>query len=308
MGLPVREPIIKQGESPSLQELTDWLRKLEINIANKRAHQLLAALEDDEQNRKVRWKDKTVPLNDVTFGELGTALIELRDLTEIYYAFQTDKTELFKRKLAASLAGLLTIAEETPANNAARNTMFELTLAAHWRLLGLDVALSDPDIILQLGDVSFYVECKRPFWDHSVRPNLREAVRQLERKLSQPDATAKFGLVALSVTRILNRESRYARLSHSRDMGSLFGELDSFWKEHRLHLPSDCKPTIVAVVLHYAVPVVIGDEPLRNVSSQYFGPVGNIGPVFEVLRDTFEPLFKARQEVLFGPQCHPRQE
>jgi hypothetical protein len=296
-------PILKDGESPSREELVEWLQGLGIRSQTNRVLQLLSALEGDPMG-KVSWKGQTVPLASVTFGELATALIELRDLIEIYYAFRSDNTAIFKDKLGAALSGPLTIVEEStekPANTAGRNIMFELSLAAHWRLLGLDVELSDPDVILHVGDITFYVECKRPFSEHSVRSNLRDALRQLNRKLSHAASTSHFGLVALSVTRILNKDAQYAAVRQYNSNSTLFyDQLVNFWQEHKRHVPKDCEPNITAVVLHLAVPTVVGDQAVRNISSHYFAPIGGIGPAFTLLRDVLEPLFIMRQEALWS--------
>ena len=69
---------------------------------------------------------------DLLFG-----LDEAREFCEIFRAFQGEAPEKIRPKLERALKGSFHPRLETVQNATGRNTMFELALAAEWKLLGL---------------------------------------------------------------------------------------------------------------------------------------------------------------------------
>jgi hypothetical protein len=95
--------------------------------------------------------------------------------------------------------------DEEPKNSEARNTMFELSLAADWRNAGSEVEVGEPDIKLHAPAALFQTECKRPFWENSVRTNTEDAASQLEKELNKPGNESDYGVVAISLNRVFTK-------------------------------------------------------------------------------------------------------
>lgn len=84
-----------------------------------------------------------------------------------------------------ALCGPISPFDEQPKNSEARNTMFELSLAADWKNAGSEVELGEPDIKLRAPAALFQTECKRPFSENSVRKNIEDAASQLGKELNR---------------------------------------------------------------------------------------------------------------------------
>ena len=88
-------------------------------------------------------------------------------------------------------------------NTIARDTQFELRIAAYFCRDGYEVDLStNTDIIASSKRDSFYVECKRVASSKRVKKNLDKAAKQLSERLPKPRFLAKkaYGIIALEVS------------------------------------------------------------------------------------------------------------
>ena len=90
-------------------------------------------------------------------------------------------------------------------NTIARDTQFELRIAAYFCRNGYEVDLStNTDIIASSKRESFYVECKRVASSKRVNKNLDKAAKQLSERLPKPRFLAKkaYGIIALEVSAV----------------------------------------------------------------------------------------------------------
>jgi hypothetical protein len=118
------------------------------------------------------------------------AITELTELGDVYRAFPVMQSP-FADKIRIALSGPPLQNSENPTNNAARNTMFELGLAARMKRGGLqvDIGQENPDIVVSLPSGTIFVQCKRPLTSRSVRENIVRAAKQLRRDLKSAEAT-----------------------------------------------------------------------------------------------------------------------
>jgi hypothetical protein len=86
--------------------------------------------------------------------------------------------------------------------------MFELALGAEWTISGKKVELQEPDLLLRTPPRNYFVACKRPEHEHGIRAAVKDAARQLTEVLSNAPSDY-FGLIAISLGRILNRGDKF---------------------------------------------------------------------------------------------------
>ena len=146
--------------------------------------------------------------------------------------------------------------EKNEANRDGRNIWFELALAAEWRMRGATVQLGEPDLQLFRDNKTFLVACKRPASENSVRANVRSAISQLNDHLRLASQDV-FGVVAISVSRVLNPGNRYWSGSLE-ELGSLLHQMmlqyRPYWRS------ADPHPRICAILFHTATPSDVGQK------------------------------------------------
>jgi len=106
-----------------------------------------------------------------------------------------------ERKIQIVLQGPELPVDEDQNSNEARNTMFELNLAARLQRAGIAVVPGqDTDLEFAYNGIRWFGECKRPYRVETVENNLGEACRQLGERLSASRLAAR-GLIAVSLSR-----------------------------------------------------------------------------------------------------------
>jgi hypothetical protein len=131
---------------------------------------------------------------------MGFIFLEAREFASVYAAYKDAETPNLISKLKKVLKGPWTLSEESPKNSDARNTMFELSLAAELKMRGVDVELGEPDLVINFPKGQYFVECKRPFKETSVRANVKDAESQLRANLKP----GQHGVIAVSLSRVVN--------------------------------------------------------------------------------------------------------
>jgi hypothetical protein len=140
----------------------------------------------------------------------AVALTESQELATIVPFLASVPPETAAKKLSVVLKGPELPADEDTASNEARNTMFELNLAARLYRAGLAVDLSGAaaDLRFTCDGVLWFGECKRPYRIETIENNIGEGCRQLGERLVASRLTAR-GLLAISVSRPLTTKAPY---------------------------------------------------------------------------------------------------
>ncbi|MGA8154330.1 MAG: hypothetical protein WB952_25525 [Terriglobales bacterium] len=174
--------------------------------------------------------------------------------------------------------------------------MFELVLAADWKTAGADLELGEPDIRVRFGGATFAVECKRPFSAHSVRANIHDAASQLGVLLDSPEHTSSFGVVAVSLSRVFNPETRPWSAPERKGVDTINQALIDLierhkhewkWNTERFHR------RIAAVMFYLAVPWDIDGERLIYLSTRRFFKQAKCQEGFRLLQDGVSELHAA---------------
>lgn len=273
----------------ALKSLDTWLARCGLKPKNDRIHALTKTVSAVErvlvEFRATR--DMTRATDDLLRVSSGVA--EAVEFLDIFNAFSSVDPKTIGPKLAIALSGPTHPAFETKKNSVGRNTMFELALAAEWKVRGIDVSVGEPDITVNLRGIPFFVECKRPFDASGIRSNVRGAARQLKEKLERPWCQTAMGIIALSVTRVFNPDhGLYIAGTEKKGQESLRAALTSLLVESERHWANaEFHPRIIAVLFHIATPAFIQDSgaPVSRMTFFTVKPIVKVGPALKIFEE-----------------------
>jgi hypothetical protein len=258
-----------------LKDLDPWLLSLGIKPKNDRWHEALkiAAQAQKQLQRIGRGETRRFVDNYIS------GLFDAAEIHDIFKAFGTTNTPALQDKVLKAVSGPIAPLSEQPSNSKARNAMFELSLAADWKNGGAYVILGEPDIEFILALTRFLVECKRPFYDHSVRGNIKEAASQLGSELDKPGRENDYGIVAISLSRTFTQgdlvcfaDEREGRAFVNATLQWLIDENREAWG---VNGSEGFHERIVAVMFHLAVPWDMNGQRLVHTAMANFVKVGN---------------------------------
>jgi hypothetical protein len=187
------------------------------------------------------------------------SLIESTEFADIYRGMSTYDPRLLAEKFKLILKGPDHPRNESDATNLARNTAFELNVAARLRSRGFDISLHhNPDILCKLQDVEVLLQCKRPFSIQNIPRNITRAADQLTRDLDVAADRNTRGVIALSVSRTVNTGERVYRASSWEAVADgLMKETRTLVEPYPWKLIKDQR--VIGSVFHIITPSVIED-------------------------------------------------
>lgn len=274
-----------------LKELDPWLRLLGVEPKNDRWHEALKVAEQaQEQLERIRRGEKRQYIDNYISG-----LFDAAEIHEIFRAFGTVNSPAVKEKVLRAIAGPIAPLSEQPKNSTARNAMFELSLAADWKNGGAHVVLGEPDIELILAAIRFIVECKRPFFNHTIRGNLREAASQLGKELDKRGNENAYGIVAISLSRAFTQGDLVCFADEREGRDFVIGTLQRLIDENReawgIDGSENFHPRIVAVMFHLSVPWDMNGQRLVHTAMSNFVKIGRDTTGWEILTKNLPALY-----------------
>jgi hypothetical protein len=302
-----------------LKALEKWLDDLGLDKFD-RVHQAIKLVRQHKE-KVVANPDEAIPY-DGPGWEARTYMNAEREVIEfldIFDAFKSEPYDLIAPKLKRASSGPFLPVDEGTENADARNIQFELSLAAEWRLSGLDVRIGEPDLTLLAGTTEFIIECKRPMSEGSIRSNIRNAKNQLATQLDKSERT--FGVIAISVLRIVvppthclmrasdlpsvqNDPERHLQVlleEARRERGRSYdlvvtdwakgvrGEMSALAKRTRF-LNFDFHERVVGMYFYAAPPFELSGHSGR-IAISMISPVGNAGPAFTYLKSVTDAAY-----------------
>jgi hypothetical protein len=139
----------------------------------------------------------------------GVALTESEEWAEVVPYLEGCDPEIVRQKVKDILSGPRLPLDESATSNHARNTLFELNMAARLWRAGLKPELGKgTDVRCQIRDRQILIECKRPFREEGIGPNLKKAGGQLREGLENAPTGAR-GVIAMSLTRLVSKGDKY---------------------------------------------------------------------------------------------------
>jgi len=188
---------------------------------------------------KDAYKNATVHEGQEIFPDFVSSMFEVFEFVNIHKAFHAlpnHEVKAIVEKLQKGVNGPVNATSETPESSAARNFLFEAAVAAkaHRPDGGVEAILdARSDTGISIGSKKIWVECKRVTTVEKIESNVRKASSQLERIFADEVGSGHRGIVALDVSKILNRgDSIFMTSNDSTLLTSVNQLMDDFIKEH----------------------------------------------------------------------------
>ncbi|RXT62602.1 hypothetical protein [Pseudomonas syringae] len=143
--------------------------------------------------------------------QLCTVLIELRELVSIYRGLSVDSDPDGLRDMRLYVKGPFSPVDESQQNssNRARNIGFEFYLTALCAYANLKpIYGTQADLCFNHDGHTYFVEAKRPLYSHSVHAAIKDANKQLSRRIEGVGDGVARGLIALDLSKVINPNDR----------------------------------------------------------------------------------------------------
>jgi hypothetical protein len=214
-----------------------------------------------------RWGD----LKDQKYAkQVCTVLLEIRELVSIHRGLSDMSNPTDLHAMRHFLKGPFSPADESVNNssNRPRNMGFELYLTALFAYAKMmPIYETDADLCFKYNDHTFFVEAKRPMFSHSINAAIKDANKQLTRRLEGTQSTMSRGLIALDLSKIINPRDKVMPVRNTRHLDQLMNietqlqinTLAQHWHKGR-------NDKTVGVLLHFR-------------SLTQFGPNGDLNTV-----------------------------
>lgn len=173
------------------------------------------------------------------FPDFVSSMFEVHDFIDIHRAFRevpVSRLQSIIDKLQKGVNGPINAHEETPKSTAARNFLFEATVAAraHRPQSGVEAILNAAsDTGIKIDKNKLWIECKRVTSIKKIEENVRKASSQLENIIGKQNGSGHRGIVALDITKILNSGDQiYVSQNDAQLVSSVDRMMDDFIKNH----------------------------------------------------------------------------
>lgn len=238
----------------------EWLSGMGINPSRVQRHRdNNRMLADAQRSNQIDQLRKT--LGPEKSREIFWSWVESFEIVEVCRSLQNvDRRELLP-VLRLAVEGPTDAFAESALNNsnASRNFVFELVIAAKLARAGLEPHIGEPDVAADFQGYRLLIQCKRPFSTARVHENIIKAGSQLRRDLKKlPDTKIGIGLVAISISKILNQGDKIFEVPSRNDLrDALGGEIDDFWNKHKDSFINLSADRIAGALIHLSTPTAI---------------------------------------------------
>lgn len=168
-----------------------------------------------------------------------SSMFEVFDFVSIHKAFDgvpAHQLTYVVQKLKKGVNGPFNAADETPESTAARNFLFEASVAAkaHRPEKGIEAILdARSDTGIRLNGKKLWVECKRVTTVEKIESNARKASSQLETILAGEVSSDHRGIVAMDVSKVLNKGDKiFVTRNDNELLVSVDRMMDQFIQKH----------------------------------------------------------------------------
>jgi len=223
-------------------EAAKWLQEQGIRIENTRIERYITDMQRlarDFEN-KALFRLSAEELSDYD-DHMRESLFEASDLITIYNGLQNNVTDGLREKLRSLVKGPVSFPKERSNSNQPRNIAFELMTAAYFEMSKMAPFFTgDADLSVTAEGTKVVVECKRPQNYASIKPRMREALKQIDTRVTK-SGEGTVGIAALDITKTLNPDHRQIKFFRQADFDRILGNIcsDYFrrlheeWKLHK---------------------------------------------------------------------------
>lgn len=230
-----------------------WVAAVGFPVARGRLSEYRRIISDLSENFEEKgWGD----LDDDNHRQLVcTALLEVRELVSIYRGLaslpEVDATKDLHHYIKGPFSPTMEVAHN--ASNRPRNIGFELYLNALFAFANLRPLYgSNADLSFDYMNQTFFVEAKRPTNPQAAESLIRDANKQLSRRLKELRSHHARGLIALDLTKVINPQNKIMSVFSEDHLSSLmYNEDERQIAALRTHWHHGRHKRTIGVLLHY---------------------------------------------------------
>lgn len=216
-------------------EALAWMKQIGVQFSSGRTNHYEKVVKHWKDEYKTASEDQ----GKAAFPDFVSSMFEVHDFIDIYKAFRdVPASELYQLidKLQKGINGPINAADETPKSTAARNFLFEATMAArsHRPQVGVEAILNaTSDTGIKIDKKKLWIECKRVTSNGQIEANVKKASSQLEAVIRNQNGSGHRGIVALDVTKIFNSGDQiYVSDNDFQLIASIDEKMDSFIRDY----------------------------------------------------------------------------
>jgi len=256
-----------------LNDINHWLRELNIETRNSRLLEITKYMEIICEHHKKNNVEKLVESYDNEI--LWYATLESGAFLDIHRAFHDIESRLVPRgKLRDILRGPFLPRDEDPLiqNIHARNTLFELQIAAKIRNAGIEI-LGFDDIDFLFKGHKFNAQCKRIHSPKMVEENVGKALEQAAKRMN--DASQAKGLICLAIDKLTGKDGKILRVKTASDIQNELVRITSdFVERNRQYWIKTLNIKMIACLIYFQAAAIIEDQNLLTRCQQL-----EVGPI-----------------------------
>jgi len=256
-GLTRYEETIKQ-----LDSIQRWLQSLGVDFSSSRFQTYKNNIETLLNYYKDGRVAEFVKLTD--FQEIVFSMTESRELGIVHRQLRDVDSAFLRSRLQLVIKGPLLIDHEDPARSTgqARDFLFELLMLAHLKSSGFEVVFdSRADAHCRFESKNILFQCKRPQAKHTLERNFLKAKDQLTKSLNEIGESDSKGVIALAVSKVLNKGKMLMSAKNSPELSAKFDiEMSNIRDGFRCLEKKIVDTRIIGVFYYLNTPASIQDE------------------------------------------------
>lgn len=277
----------RHTHSETVRELSKaltWLEQdLGIRTANTRVQNYFKVLDKAESVKEFE-----------KYKEYLLTKKEVDEFLFIHRAFKSEPKENILKQVKFAISGTYYRQDSNPEKSEpARDYLHELSVAARLKLSGIEVETNNIcDVVAKYDDKNIYIECKRVRSKSKVLPRIKEANKQIAKRIGARKNSA-YGYITVDVTDLLligKNIEEYDSVEHLKTYSK--NRLAAFSKEYGENIRALVSKKICSVIFYaHILGVVKSDTASQLYNIGVFYSVGTEGKNEErkLLNFNFQP-------------------
>jgi hypothetical protein len=249
-------------------EIDQWLRQMDLNQHDRiRIHKRnITELAEAQDNGTL---DQIASnLTGERRREILWSLVESIEFVDAIDALRKTGCDIPKSLLEKAIQGPADAYLEDDRSNQGRNAMFEIAVAGRVASAGLQPRLGgEPDVFFEFEKRRIFVQCKRVLSEKAVTKRIADAAKQLKRDLTASSDPRDCGLIAISISRLVNAGDKMLAVAAEADLRrALSGEIDKVIGRHDRVFREVRDPRTAGIFFQMATPAFVEQLGLFTVA------------------------------------------
>ena len=249
-------------------EIDQWLREMGLNQYDRIRTHKRNITELAEAQDSGRLEQIARSLAGEKRREILWSFVESIEFVDAIDALRKSGSDVPKHLLEKALQGPPDAYLEDNKSNQGRNAMFEIAVAGRAAFAGLRPRLGgEPDVFFEFEKRRIFVQCKRVLSATGVAKRIGEAAKQLKRDLATSSDPRDCGLIAISISRLVNPGDKMLAVAAEPDLRRVMNnEIDKVIGRHDRIFRELREPKTAGIIFQMATPAFVEEYGLFTVA------------------------------------------